>query len=860
MSGRNRTTFNFGLTASVLFFCATAAAQATIRFDLPAQPLAESLKAIGSQSNTNLIVSPSVVDGRQAPALKAELTVDQALTQLLAGTGIQHKFLSDKTVVITAEKSASASPSAAPATSPPANATARDTTDTKGDQKPSFWERFRLAQVARESSVNASSTASSNSDDNKPVTLEEVIVTAQKRRERLIDAPQSVSVLTADTLSRLGATQFRDFANTVPGLSFTTAGPGFTQVSLRGVTAGQDVSATVGIYVDDVPYGSSSGFAQGGQVALDVGLFDVDHIEVLRGPQGTLYGASTMGGLIKYVSKAPSLNDFRVDARTGVSNTQHGDFNYNGAIAVNAPLVADKAGLRASAYYSHDGGYIDNTALNQRDVNESDVYGSRFDLLFTPIEQLSVRLGVFLQNLSRDGQGTADFSPATNSPEQDELDQFRPTAEPLDQRFRLVNATIGYDFADATLTSISSYQTFRNENVVDTSREFGGFFPQYSAIGIPQRLSTDKFAQEVRLASHEGGEKSLEWLIGAFYTRETSGNEQEFVLRDLAGNPAQNDLYHFSSPSHYEEYAGFADLTYRLTPKFDVSGGIRYAQNRQSFKQIGSGIIGSFDTRRSGEEVSTYLANARYHFDEHSTGYLRFATGYRPGGPNFVANDLVTGEPLAAPTYEADRLKSYEAGYRMESQDRRFGVDAAAFYIDWSNIQILATRGAFSVYANAPGGATVRGAELSFTARPVNDLRLLTALSYQDAKLSEADPDLGGAKGERLPNVPRVTATFDADYGFSMAGFNPTIGTTVRYVSDKTATFSNGPRPQYDVPSYTVVDLRASITVGTVEWQLYVHNLLDEAGELSASVLHLPAAQVSLLQPRTIGVSAAFSF
>jgi iron complex outermembrane recepter protein len=377
---------------------------------------------------------------------------------------------------------------------------------------------------------------------------------------------------------------------------------------------------------------------------------------------------------------------------------------------------------------------------------------------------------------------------------------------------------------------------------------------------LPQDLNTKKFTQEVRLAS--SGTKPLEWLLGGFYTHEISQNMQAFALRDLAGQPAPNILYTFSSPSFYEEYAGFGDLTYHLTSRFDVSGGVRYAHNRQSFTQFGSGLlIGSAPTRRSTEHVFTYLANARYHFSDHATGYLRFATGYRPGGPNFVANDPTTGLPVAPPTFEADRLKSYEAGVKAETADRAFGFDLAGYYIDWSNIQINAVRGGFGVIANAPGGATVRGAELSLTGHPTRALIVTGAFAYQDAHLSEADPDLGGAKGERLPNVPRFTAALNTDYDLPGGSLRPTVGASLRYVSDRMAGFDHSASvAQYRLPAYVAVDLRTGISLGPVSTlQLYLHNLFDARGQLAAFNNTGPG-RVSILQPRTVGLTAATHF
>ena len=197
---------------------------------------------------------------------------------------------------------------------------------------------------AADAAADSIGGAGAEASDAKPI--DEIIVTAQKREERLIDVPQSVSVLSMEDLSKIGATQFRDFADTVPGLSFSTAGAGLTQISLRGVTVGLDIGATTAIYVDDVPYGSSTAFALRAQFGLDAALFDLDRIEVMRGPQGTLYGASAMGGLVRYVTRPPDASLSAIDVRYGLSSTQDGGASHNGSITVNQPIVTGKAAMR----------------------------------------------------------------------------------------------------------------------------------------------------------------------------------------------------------------------------------------------------------------------------------------------------------------------------------------------------------------------------------------------------------------------------------------------------------------------------------------------------------------------------------
>jgi len=842
---------------------AMARADAPIyQFNLPEQSLSEALKAVGQQATTNILFDPKSVENRTAHSLHATLTTKQAIDQLLAGTDLVALQTSADTVLVEPRNmpgtaSTERPGSVATAASSPAEGEREGKTRSSGP--------FRMAQADQGAAAGAAAVESNGAPHGGAVQLEEIVVTAQKRSERLIDTPQSVSVLSGEDLNKLGAVQFRDFATTVPGLDFTTTGAGYTQISLRGVTAGFDVGSTVGIYVDDVPYGSSSAFAQGGQVALDVGLFDMDRIEVLRGPQGTLYGASTMGGLIKYVTRSPDTTSFGGLARTGVSTTQDGGISYNAAGAVNTPFLANTAALRASAFYSRDGGYIDNVARAESDINRSGVYGGRLDFLLQPVEGLSIRLTGFLQDISRNGEATADYA-LSGHPVFGDLKQFRLVSEPFDQHFRLGSATIGYDFGAAKLTSITSYQTTTTDLTYDVSGAYAGFCKQFlgvtcSAVGLPQGLATHKVTQEIRLASGAPGD--LEWLLGGFYTHESSDNAQAFSLIDSAGLLSSADLYHELNTSRYEEYAGFLDLTYHITHQFDVSGGVRYSNDRQTFTQNGSGAFGT-TTPASGstENVLTYLANARYHLNDNATGYVRFATGYRPGGPNFTLKDPTTGLPVGPPVFGPDKLKSFEAGIKAETSDRAYSLDLAGYYIDWRDIRFAVAEGKFSGIENA-GNAKIGGAELALTGRPVQGLTAQGSFAYQDARLSETVPALGGTDGERLPNVPRFTGALNADYVFTSQKLLPTIGTTVRYVTDRMASFDNSfLNAQYRLPAYTTLDLRGGLTLSSVDLQLYVHNLFDKRGELSSFGAYSATGETKLaiLQPRTIGIALTMHF
>ena len=694
---------------------------------------------------------------------------------------------------------------------------------------------------------------------------QEIVVTAQKKAELLIDVPQSITAVTADDLNRLNATQLRDFTSTVPGLTVTSTGVGRSQITLRGVTSGEDIGPTTGVYVDEVPYGSSTAYANGAGLALDAGLFDLDRVEVLRGPQGTLYGASAMGGLLKYVTKQPDLQAFGGFAQGGVSSTRFGGVNYNVAAALNAPLVTDKVAVRASGYYNHDAGTVDNLTLDQSDVDRSRVYGGRVDVMLKPNEDLSIRLTGFAQNIHRGGLTSVDYTRAGDLVD-GPFEQRRFVPEPYNQRYRVVSGTINYDLGFAALTSVTSYQTVRTDFVTDASALYVPLFASlglnFGSVPIQFASTTDKFTQEVRLAS--SGDNFFEWAIGGFYTHEKSGNRQAFLPTTVAGTPSPIDLLHVSLPTTYDEIAGFGNVTVHLTDKFEVGGGVRVARNKQSFTQNATGIlVASQPTNKSHETVATYLANVRYKFSDHASAYARFATGYRPGGPNAVIRDLATGELLAPATFKSDSLYSYEAGFKGETSDRTFGIDIAAYHIDWKNMLVPSSAQGVGVIINADR-AKIDGAELTLTARPSRELTFSGAFAYQDARLAKASAALGGRAGERLPNVPKWMAAINADYADRGEGLRPSLGATLRFISDRRSSFDASiGYPQFDLGDYVTLDLRAGATLATIDFQVYLRNAFDSRGKVSATTLFSALggpANVAIVQPRTIGISATKRF
>jgi len=591
---------------------------------------------------------------------------------------------------------------------------------------------------------------------------------------------------------------------------------------------------------------------------------------VLRGPQGTLYGASTMGGLLKYVTMAPDLHSFAGTARAGLSTTEHGGVSYDVASAVNLPFGSDKAALRLSGFYSHDGGYIDNIGLGKHDVNQSNVYGGRADFLFQPSDELSIRLNAYLQKITRDGTNTVGYDLATEKPINGNLDQYTILPQAFDEQFDLFGATVVYNFGPATLTSVTSYQTLKNGSALDASPLYVPIlnaalphppFPIFGATGIEYGISTDKFTEELRLGATG---PTIDWLFGGFYTHENSDQSQVIDSFDPSGAPLAVNVATVGLPSSYEELAGFGTATWHATGKLDLAGGLRYSHNAQAYTQNGSGVlIGSSPESKSSEDVTTYLANLRYLASENLMSYVRFATGYRPGGPNFVGSDPVTGLPLGNPAFEADKLQSYEGGLKASTSDRRFSADAAVYLINWDNMQVASARNGVGVVANA-STARSTGAELTLTAVPVREFNVVGTFAYINARLTADAPDLGGKDGDPLPDTPHFAGALSGDYGFSVGGHASTVGAMVRYVGARVHSFDlSVGDPQFHLPSYTTLDLRGSIALGSANVHVFVRNLFDERGQLSADTTLTQAggpAMVSIMQPRTFGMSVDVKF
>ncbi|MGA0602633.1 TonB-dependent receptor [Caulobacter sp. KR2-114] len=704
----------------------------------------------------------------------------------------------------------------------------------------------------------------------------EVLVTAQKRTERLLDVAAPVTAVGAADLARDSAVKFEDYAFKVPGLNLISDRAGQTQIVMRGITTGSPVSSTVATYVDDTPYGSSTSAALGGELTPDLDPSDIQRVEALRGPQGTLYGASALGGLVKFVTVAPNTRETAGRIEVDGSAVAHGGQGYGVRGMLNIPLVSDTLAVRVSAYDRRDPGFIDDPQLGRRDVNTTRVDGGRVSVLWTPTRQLSVRLTAALQDLKSAATSDEDVNLVGGAlvPVAGPLQQIRYTNEPLSIRYRIYSGTANYDLGWASLTSITSYSTLHETALVDETTTFGAIGTAIT--GIPNFgtstgsvLRQNKVTQEVRLASPTG--QTLEWQGGFFYTHETSNrDEPTFAFDTVTGAQTlpDNALFFANLRSTYTEYAVFGDVTYHFTPKLDLMAGLRYSHNDQTFALAEDGAFVGGPSSQAGVSADhsvTFLVTPRYKFDDNNMVYARIASGYRPGGPNApTPSDIAAGVPLA---YRPDTLTNYEIGYKAALLNHRLTLDLSAFYIDWQDIQIETDFNGITSNGNG-GSARSDGVEASATLTPMHGLTLSGNLAYTDAQLTEDAPGVNGRNGDALPNVPKWAASLNVDYDFpitaSLAGF---VGGSVRYLGDRPSGFVTGSPSGFVRPTllaYATVDLRAGVSHDRLSFTLWIKNVGDTRGLNNVTSLALSGYSnpftASVIQPRTVGLSVSAGF
>jgi outer membrane receptor protein involved in Fe transport len=798
-----------------------AAAQAKRSFDIPRQDLSSALELFGKQSGAEIVFDANDVRNRLSGPVRGQVKPVQALDRILLGTGLTFQQVNASTFLVKRGGGARNGPAYAAVEAPAATET-------------------------------------------DPEDVPDIVVTGQKRLERAQDVPISISVVGTRQLERLHASNLQDYAAYVPGLIVDSGGSaGQASITMRGLNARGDTTM-VATYIDEAPLGSSNGYSAEAATSFDMMPYDLERIEVLRGPQGTLYGANSMGGLLKYVTRAPDLSAF--EARAGgeaLAIKGASDLGYAGRVSLNAPIVDGELAVRASLFRQHTPGFIDNAVTGRRDQNTLQQQGGRIALLWKPSDQLSIKLTGITQRIVSDDNAIVardtDDGVALG-PRGGDLTNTNLLREPFRKTVHFLASTLTWKMDWAEFTSATSYSRSNLLGVQDMSAIFGAALPEPGLSGLESRARLSRFTQELRLASRPG---ALQWMLGFYFNDERTEASQLITAKDMvtgAGVPEFDPILSADLDSSYREIAGFANATVKLSEAFDITGGVRWARNTQRLRQTGHRNLiepaaeGMF-RGRSRDDVVTYAISPQYRLSRNAMFYARVASGYRPGGPN----PILPGVPRQV---DADTIVNYEAGFKGDLFDRILHVDASIYRIDWKNIQVEAKTDQNLSYGANGGRARSQGVEFAAVLQPIKGLTLGLNTAYTDAFLAEAVPDEGWANRARLPAAPRWTRSLTANYGFAIGGeWRADLGAGYRYVG-KRRNSVEGTENGLVLPAYDAIDLQAGISSGRWNFGLYVRNLTDRRAYTNGALISAFPEYVSsvVLQPRTIGLSLDATF
>lgn len=723
--------------------------------------------------------------------------------------------------------------------------------------------------------------------------VEEVIVTALKRATNLQDTPIAISAVTSETIANSGVQSIADLNATVPGLTFVNSGPSFSRVVIRGINAAGE--PTVGVYYDETPVTGSIGAGNNaGGSTPELRLFDVDRIEVLRGPQGTLYGSGSMGGTLRTIYKKPTYT-FESALDGSLSKTEGaGDWNYEAQGMVNIPLLQDKVALRVVGFYRDTAGYIDNTYLKLNDFNSAETYGGRALLRVQPTENFTLDFAAYINRTETD---LPTWFPAVG-----EFKSDARTQQPLSDDLDLYSVTANLDFGPITAVGSASYMRRELSSTQDVTQFIQGFRTparcqalfnrgpacdaaqlasyyayvdtQYPAALNPQQ-KMDTYTAELRFTSNYEG--PLQWTLGGFFS-----DRKTVVWNPQVGASATTGA--ILSPEvvmtgriiddTLKQYAGFGEISFDVTENFNLTAGARYFKYSKDIigqTLVPSILVGAVITPpthvQSEEKGWVYRFNGSYKITSDIMLYAEASQGYRPGGAN-----QVLGLPGNLTPYASDQLWNYEAGVKTAFWNRRATLNADVFQIDWSDMQVrvLTPNGAFSYIGNA-GKARIRGLEAEGAVHPIPGLSISGNFSIMQAELTENQPGAGttipnaGLKGDRIPYVPKFQGGLAVQYVWPLAdGLSGFARADVSHVGSS----YNELRTSYvyarKIDAYQLVNGRVGIESDDGGWgaYLFVTNLLNEEAILSKSVGATSAGRMSVFSapPRTIGVNLRKAF
>jgi iron complex outermembrane receptor protein len=805
---------------------------------------------------------------------------------------------------------------------------------------------YRDVQVAADATVTLDFTL-------QPLTLDAITVTATLREQEVIDVPFSVAAPTEEALRLRGAENIEAVAANVAGFSVQNLGPGQSQVAMRGTSSGQiardqpGVKEQVGAYLDDAPISLSL-------FTPDLDLFDVSRVEVLRGPQGTLFGAGSLAGTVRYISNQPELGVSSVFGEVGISTIDGGGAGNSAKLGFNVPL-GDKAAFRIAGYGNQMGGWMDAVQPDLRvntDVNSSDRTGVRAAVRFDPSERFSITPRLVYQKVKADGWNRIDdynilanpYTTTRPSVTFGERQLFTQIQEPFSDEFLLGDLNLRFALGSATVTSITSY-TYRD---ILVTRDAGALTSSITggSIGLPENIytldsplddsTTSKvWTQEVRVAGAAG---RVTWLVGGFYSNNKRHYAQDLYVAGfdtlaapILGAPNGFTVGQYAPKDHlfwsrldYEltQYAAFGEATLSVSPRLDVTGGVRYYNFDENREQIFDGLFGVDAAGNPQSQPGATTADgvvprfiALYKASDALTLNAQVSKGFRLGGINDPLNvSLCTPEDLATfggrDAWKDETAWNYEIGAKTRLAGGRASLNVSAFYMDIRDLQLTVTAGSCSsrLIFNVEK-ARSQGLDVEFTASPSDNLDLSIAAGLNQSELqstitSGGNVVAGMASGNRLPSVPEVQANAAGTYQWQVGlGSRAFITGSFQYVGSRYTAIDDQGSPGQPVcpptdpqcafgtvnldsfeqtggatiggplttstftfdpllPSYSTINLRVGLIREAYEVAVFANNLADERAFLALDRERGTRARVGYLtnQPRTFGVTLRFLY
>ncbi|MET0370726.1 MAG: TonB-dependent receptor [Sphingobium sp.] len=736
--------------------------------------------------------------------------------------------------------------------------------------------------------VPAASQAAGESDG-------EIVVTALRRSSTLQDAPLSIAAISGDGLAKMGATGLQDYFRAIPNLNLSQGQIGSSRISIRGINAAGE--ATVGLYFDEVPISGPSGTTQdAGNNAADLNLFDVERVEVLRGPQGTLYGSSSMAGTLRLIFNKPDASKREAAMESQISTTKGGSVGYFVKAMVNQPLIEDVLALRVSAYQEERPGYVDNVTYGTRNVNNGSSKGVRALLAFTPRPDMTLTgTAIYQQTRADDQQGWYEAVGRYQAQSQLQL--------PFNSKLQLYNLTYDWELPGVTLTATGSWYRYDILRSLDFTAPVNALSQSPAACRTYFALATGTPCSSAQLATYRNaglaslpaigyqpahlkaktaelratstGKGPFNWAIGAFYEKRDDYIDSHVSLASpLTGAtylPLQDLSYRYVA-TELTQKAAFGEVSLEPFQGLTLTAGARYYDYSKT--TAGEATLASPLTASAITPYGAVTAKAKgwiekfnvsYKFSRDVMVYATASKGFRPGGANNIPS-----LPGGLVVYAPDSLWNYEAGLKSSLFDNMVTFNLALFQIDWKDIQTSARTadGLFSFITNA-GKARIRGGEADLTVRPAQGLSVTLAAGYSDAKLSEDQINSSlqvtgstGLNGERLPNVPKWTASATASYSWPLFGdYDGLVRADYAYTGAMTNGFGPTTNPYYEAyGNYSSVNLRTGIERKDRGIYLFVQNLTNEVGLTGAASGLGYDRLVFSIAPRTIGINTRIGF